>query len=74
MWDPTTSFETAIGPIGRQSGINLLALRTCKADVVVGLKPGQDEMLRVNSSVGSEFLKQLLFPHFQNNNSKQSWV
>ncbi|KAI6507460.1 hypothetical protein MCOR13_002794 [Pyricularia oryzae] len=45
-WDPTTSFTEAIGPLGPGSGVNVLALRTCKADVVVGLKPGEDEKLR----------------------------
>lgn len=46
MWNPTTSFTTAIGPLGLNSGIRTLALRTCKADVVVGLPPGEDEKLR----------------------------
>ncbi|RKU41338.1 hypothetical protein DL546_004284 [Coniochaeta pulveracea] len=46
QWDPTTPFVEAIGPMGPGSGVNVLALRTCKADVVVGLKPGQDEKLR----------------------------
>lgn len=46
MWPPTTPFSTAIGPMGHQSGIRTLALRTCKADVVVGLKEGEDERLR----------------------------
>jgi len=45
-WDPTTPFTTAIGPLGPGSGVNVMALRTCKADVVVGLKPGEDEKLR----------------------------
>lgn len=45
-WDPTTPFPEAIGPMGPGSGVNVLSLRTCKADVVVGLKPGQDEELR----------------------------
>ncbi|RYP93570.1 hypothetical protein DL770_000312 [Monosporascus sp. CRB-9-2] len=45
-WDPTTPFTEAIGPLGPRSGVNVLALRTCKADVVVGLKPGEDEELR----------------------------
>lgn len=44
-WDPTTSFTEAIGPLGKSSGVNVLALRTCKADVVVGLDKGQDERL-----------------------------
>jgi hypothetical protein len=46
MWDPTTSFVEAIGPLGKDSGVRTLALRTCKADVVVGLKKGEDEKLR----------------------------
>jgi hypothetical protein len=45
-WDPTTPFVEAIGPMGPGSGVNVLALRTCKADVVVGLKAGEDEKLR----------------------------
>ena len=52
LWDPTTPFAEAIGPLGPLgplgpgSGIRTLALRTCKADVVVGLPPGEDERLR----------------------------
>lgn len=47
MWDPTTPFSEAIGPLGRLgSGMRVLALRTCKADVVVGLPEGKDEELR----------------------------
>ncbi|KAI0438819.1 hypothetical protein F4803DRAFT_533690 [Xylaria telfairii] len=45
-WDPTTPFTEAIGPLGPGSGVNVLALRTCKADVVVGLPAGEDERLR----------------------------
>ncbi|KAL6863364.1 Hairy/enhancer-of-split with YRPW motif protein 2 [Amphichorda felina] len=45
-WDPTTPFTEALGPMGPSSGVNVLSLRTCKADVVVGLKPGQDEELK----------------------------
>ncbi|WFD05518.1 hypothetical protein MVES1_000848 [Malassezia vespertilionis] len=42
-WPPVTSFSTALGPLyGR---IPLVALRTCKADVCVGLAPGQAEAL-----------------------------
>ncbi|KAJ5038470.1 uncharacterized protein L3040_007328 [Drepanopeziza brunnea f. sp. 'multigermtubi'] len=54
MWDPTTPFTEAIGPLGPGSGVNVLALRTCKADVVVGLKPGQDEELRAMEGGGGE--------------------
>lgn len=46
MWDPTTPFSTALGLIGPGSGLRILALRTCKADVVVGLPPGEDERIR----------------------------
>lgn len=52
-WDPTTKFEEAIGPLGKQgSGIRVLALRTCKADVVVGLPEGKDEELRSGDEKG----------------------
>jgi hypothetical protein len=54
MWDPTTPFTTAIGPMGPGSGVNILALRTCKADVVVGLKPGEDEKLRAMEGGGGD--------------------
>ncbi|KAK0720312.1 hypothetical protein B0H67DRAFT_575709 [Lasiosphaeris hirsuta] len=53
-WDPTTAFTTAIGPLGPGSGINVMALRTCKADVVVGLKPGEDEKLRETEGGGGD--------------------
>ena len=46
MWAPTTSFSKAIGPLGGDSGVRTLALRTCKADVVVGLPEGEDERLK----------------------------
>lgn len=45
-WSPTHPFTEAIGPMGPGSGIRVLALRTCKADVVVGLPSGQDERIR----------------------------
>ncbi|KAI9677399.1 MAG: hypothetical protein M1817_006352 [Caeruleum heppii] len=46
MWDPTTPYSEAIGPLGPGSGVRTLALRTCKADTVVGLPTGEDERLK----------------------------
>lgn len=54
MWEPTTPFTTAIGPLGLTSGIRTLALRTCKADVVVGLPEGLDERLRGTDGGGED--------------------
>ncbi|KAK5121911.1 hypothetical protein LTR85_004483 [Meristemomyces frigidus] len=54
MWDPTTPFAEAIGPMGRGSGVRVLALRTCKADVVVGLSEGEDERLKGMEGGGGE--------------------
>lgn len=54
MWGPTTPFSTAIGPMGRGSGIRTLALRTCKADTVVGLPEGEDERLKALEGGGGE--------------------
>lgn len=53
-WDPTTPFSTAVGPLGPGSGMRTLALRTCKADVVVGLSPGVDEKLRSTDGGGGD--------------------
>ncbi|KAL1968954.1 hypothetical protein VTN77DRAFT_788 [Rasamsonia byssochlamydoides] len=53
-WDPTTPFTTAIGPLGPKSGIRILSFRTCKADVVVGLPPGEDERLRQTPGGGGD--------------------
>ncbi|KAF7562821.1 hypothetical protein G7046_g1320 [Stylonectria norvegica] len=53
-WDPTTPFSTALGPMGPSSGVNVLSLRTCKADVVVGLPPGKDEELRATEGGGGD--------------------
>ncbi|CAD0038658.1 unnamed protein product [Aureobasidium pullulans] len=44
----------AIGPLGPGSGMRTLALRTCKADVVVGLKQGEDERLREMEGGGGD--------------------
>ncbi|MCJ1400114.1 hypothetical protein MMC11_003318 [Xylographa trunciseda] len=46
MWDATTPFADAVGTMGVGSGVRTLVLRTCKADVVVGLPKGEDERLR----------------------------
>jgi len=53
-WDPATPFSQAIGPLGPQSGMRTLALRTCKADVVVGLRQGEDERLRALEGGGGD--------------------
>ncbi|KAI1390464.1 DUF89-domain-containing protein [Hypoxylon trugodes] len=53
-WDPATPFTEAIGPLGPGSGVNVLALRTCKADVVVGLKPGLDEEILATEGGGGD--------------------
>lgn len=36
MWSATTSFKEAIGPMAHQN-VRILTLRTCKADVAVGM-------------------------------------
>lgn len=38
MWPHTTTYEEALGPLGRQRGIKILALRTNKSDVCVGIE------------------------------------
>ncbi len=54
MWEPTTPFTTAIGPMGLASGVRTLALRTCKADTVVGLPEGVDERLKAMDGGGGD--------------------
>ncbi|KAJ9096175.1 hypothetical protein QFC19_007274 [Naganishia cerealis] len=53
-WDKTTPFRTAIQDLAT-SGLPILSLRTCKADVVVGLPQGVDEQLiETYKSMGNE--------------------
>lgn len=47
-WDKTTPFEVAIQDLAK-ANLPVLTLRTCKADVVVGLPEGVDEKLRETS-------------------------
>ncbi|KAL9605475.1 MAG: hypothetical protein Q9179_001316 [Wetmoreana sp. 5 TL-2023] len=54
MWPTTTPFSTAIGPMGSDSGVRTLALRTCKADTVVGLPDGEDERIRSTEGGGGD--------------------
>lgn len=42
-WSPTTPFEESLGALAGK--LDLLALRTCKSDVCVGLREGQAEEL-----------------------------
>jgi len=54
MWEPTTPFSTAIGPMGPGSGIRTLALRTCKADTIVGLPEFEDARLKAMEGGGGD--------------------
>ncbi|RYN23200.1 Protein-glutamate O-methyltransferase [Alternaria arborescens] len=53
-WPATTPFTDAIGPMGPGSGLRVLALRTCKADVVVGLANGEDERIKAMEGGGGD--------------------
>ena len=53
-WPASTPFTEAIGPLGPSSGLRVLALRTCKADVVVGLPEGKDEEIRATEGGGAD--------------------
>ena len=48
LWPHSTPFNQALGPLAKKhggQGIRSLVLRTAKADVCVGLKPGQEKDL-----------------------------
>jgi hypothetical protein len=53
-WPASTPFTEAIGPLGPGSGVRVLALRTCKADVVVGLPEGEDERVKATEGGGGD--------------------
>ncbi|KAI8603339.1 hypothetical protein EDD21DRAFT_37456 [Dissophora ornata] len=47
QWPTTTPFTDAIGPLGSREDVpSLVSFRTCKADVVVGLKEGVEEKVQ----------------------------
>jgi damage-control phosphatase, subfamily III len=54
MWVKTTGYREAIGTLGEngKKGIIILALRGCKADVVVRLAKGVEEELRAATGEG----------------------
>jgi hypothetical protein len=51
MWPIDTPFQQALGPMGAGSGVKVFALRTCKADVVVGVATAKDKELRTSGDV-----------------------
>ena len=55
MWPTTTPYPEALGPLAKPgSGLRILQLRTCKADTVVGLPPGEDERLKGTDGGGGD--------------------
>lgn len=49
LWPHSTPFVDALGPLGSGSGIKVLALRTNKADVCVGVDPDRLELLEASA-------------------------
>jgi hypothetical protein len=57
MWPHTTTYEEALGPLGKQSGVRILSLRTNKSDVCVGV-PTQSKVDALNEEApGGAWIK-----------------
>jgi hypothetical protein len=52
-WPRTTKFVDAIGPLA-SSGVRILSLRTIKADAVVGLPEGTEEVLNTEQTANAK--------------------
>ncbi|KAF7154883.1 hypothetical protein CNMCM5623_003141 [Aspergillus felis] len=52
LWPHTTTYEKALGPLGKESGVKILALRTNKSDVCVGV-PTQSKVDALNEEAPS---------------------
>ena len=53
-WPNTTTFRTALGPMGIDSGIRVLALRPIKSDVLVECERVKVEEAQLRTGVGYE--------------------